>query len=133
MDVDSIAGLLNDFADLPGVGVDVELVDRFGIADPRLFTPSELEYCEDQPVPAESRAGRWCAKEAAVKACAKYIQLSPREIEIANEPSGRPVALLSDRAAALGLSVAVSIAHSGNLAIAVAVAGMKVHPSHSDS
>ena len=121
MDVDSIALLLGRFGHLPGIGVDVEAVDRFTEPDGRLFTARELEYCAVQPDPAQTRAGRWCAKEAVSKACAKYLQLSLREIEIRAEPSGRPMVLLPPRATEIGLKVEVSIAHTGSMAVAVAV------------
>lgn len=122
MDVDSIAIILERLGDLPGVGVDVEAVDRFTEPDERLFTAEELAYCAIQADPAESRAGRWCAKEAVSKACAKYLQLTLREIEIRAATSGRPIVLLPDRATEVGLAAEVSIAHAGAMAIAVAVA-----------
>lgn len=128
MDVDSVALLLGGFGDLPGIGVDVEAVDRFTEPDGRLFTARELEYCAGQPDPTKTRAGRWCAKEAVSKACAKYLQLSLREIEIRAEPSGRPMVLLPPRATEIGLTVEVSIAHTGSMAVAVAV----VHQMTSD-
>lgn len=124
MDVDSVAALFAHLDDLAGVGVgvDVEAVERFTEPDIRLFTVDELAYCAIQANPAESRAGRWCAKEAVSKACAKYLQLTLREIEIKVEPSGRPIVLLPDRATEVGLTAEVSIAHAGGTAVAVAVA-----------
>ena len=122
MDIEPIALLLSRVGILPGIGVDVEAVDRFAEPDERLFTTEELEYCAAQSAPAQSRAGRWCGKEAVSKACAKYLQLSLREIEIRAEPSGRPIVLLPARATEIGLTVEVSIAHAGGTAVAVAVA-----------
>jgi phosphopantetheine--protein transferase-like protein len=122
MDVESVAVLLGRLGDLPGVGVDVEAVDRFTKPDRRLFTAEELAYCAIQANPAQSRAGRWCAKEAVSKACAKYLQLTLREIEIRAGPSGRPIVVFPDRANGVGLAAEVSIAHAGGTAIAVAVA-----------
>jgi phosphopantetheine--protein transferase-like protein len=122
MDVESVSVLLGLLGDLPGVGVDVEVVDRFTKPDRRLFTAEELAYCAIQANPAQSRAGRWCAKEAVSKACAKYLQLTLREIEIRAGPSGRPIVVFPDRANGVGLAAEVSIAHAGGTAIAVAVA-----------
>jgi phosphopantetheine--protein transferase-like protein len=121
-DVDGVAALLHHFQVIPGVGVDVEQVDRFAEPDSRLFTAQELAHCAIQANPAESRAGRWCAKEAVSKACAKYLQLTLREIEIRNEASGRPIVVLPGRATEVGLTAEVSIAHASGMAVAVAVA-----------
>lgn len=133
MDVESVADMLGRLADLPGVGVDVEVVERFIEPDERLFTPAELAYCAAQPNPAESRAGRWCAKEAVAKACAAFLRMSLREIEVLAEPSGRPVAALPGRATELGLAAAVSISHAGGAAVAVAVAAVCHPPSRETS
>lgn len=124
MDAKSVAALFGSLDSLAGlgVGVDVEATDRFAEPDARLFTSLELAYCASQANPAESRAGRWCAKEAVSKACAKYLQLSLREIAILTEPSGRPTVVLSDRANEFGLTAEVSIAHADGAAVAVAVA-----------
>lgn len=125
MDVELIAIALGRLGDIPGVGVDVEAIDRFTKPDGRLLTATELAYCAAQAEPAQSWAGRWCAKEAVSKACAKYLQLALREIEIRSDPSGRPVVVLPDRATEVGLAAEVSIAHAAGAAIAVAVAGVR--------
>lgn len=124
MDIDPPEVRLGRLGDLPGIGVDTELVSRFAHRDERLFTLDELRYCDAQADSAESRAGRWCAKEAVSKACAKFLQLTLREIEIRVDPSGRPIVLLPARAIEVGLEAEVSIAHAGGMAIAVAVATM---------
>ena len=135
MDVDSVGALFGRLDDLAGVGVgiDVEAVGRFTEPDMRLFTAQELAYCANQSNPAESRAGRWCAKEAVSKACAKYLQLTLREIEIQSEPSGRPIVLLPERANRVGLRAEVSIAHASGMAVAVAVAVSRQEPDGRDS
>lgn len=108
---------------VPGVGVDVEQIERFRAPDLRLFTPTEVAYCTGVADSAECLAGRWCAKEAVMKACSPHISLSLREIEVAAAADGRPVVVLPDRAIALGLTAEVSIAHTASLAVAVALAG----------
>lgn len=130
VDVAALASLLVDLT-VPGIGVDVETVARFATPDPRIFTAAELAYCAGQADPAESRAGRWCAKEAVCKACSNHVQLTLREIEICAGPHGRPMVLLPERATALGLRAEVSIAHTGGVAVAVAVAG--IAPVSTDS
>ena len=130
VDVAALTALLVDLR-VPDIGVDVELVARFATPDPRIFTAAELAYCDAQAEPAESRAGRWCAKEAVCKACSNHLQLTLREIEIGVGPHGRPVVLLPERAVVLGLRADVSIAHTGGVAVAVAVAG--IAPASSDT
>lgn len=104
-----------------GVGVDIELVSRFDEPDPRLFTSAELALCAAAADPAESRAGRWCAKEAVVKAVARFALLSPREVEVVAGPAGRPeVRLLRDPPVLVHCDV--SITHGGGIAAAVAAA-----------
>ena len=128
VDVTVLTALLADLR-VPYIGVDVEPVARFGTPDPRIFTAAELAYCDAQAEPAESRAGRWCAKEAVCKACSSHLQLSLREIEIGVGRQGRPMVMLPERAVALGLRADVSIAHTGGVAVAVAVAGIAPGPS----
>lgn len=125
LDTGAFASVLAGLGELPGVGVDVELVARFAVPDTRLFTLEELAYCDSQEFPAESRAGRWCAKEAVAKACSRFLQLSLREVEILAGPSGRPQVRLSARALAVGLLVDVSISHAGGMALAVAFAAQE--------
>lgn len=104
-----------------GVGVDIEMVERFETADPRLFTEAELALCAASAKPAESRAGRWCAKEAVVKAVARYVLLSPREVEVLTDPGGRPIVRLL-RPQLEHLRCDVSITHASGIAAAVAAA-----------
>lgn len=123
VDAAALLAALRTFEGLPGVGVDVESIARFATPDPRLFTAAELAHCAAAADPAECRAGRWCAKEAVMKACAAHLTLALREIEVTASADGRPIAVLPERARAMGLSAEVSIAHAGSLAVAVAVAG----------
>ncbi len=103
------------------VGVDLEPVARFATADPRLFTEAELTQTGAQAEPGEARAGRWCAKEAAVKALSSRRLLSPRDVEVLCDPSGRPHArVLADGFADVEFDV--SISHSAGFAMAVAIA-----------
>ena len=131
-----------------GVGVDVEDLDEWEdrVGDcargehstfvERNFTPEEIAYCSGRTAPAASFAGRWCAKEAVVKAlCA----IDPEDqgvasgdaatplldIEVLAGASGAPVVVLHGQARAaadrLGVgSVSISISHSESVAMAVA-------------
>ena len=116
-----------------GLGVDITQVDRIQAAIgrrgraflERLFTPSEIRYCERHRNCAERYAGRFAAKEAAMKALgtgwARGVRW--RDIEVVREPSGKPTLKLSGatRAIADGLGVkniVVTITHDGNTALA---------------
>jgi len=116
-----------------GLGVDITEVDRMEAAIARrgraflerLFTPSEIAYCEKHRNRAERFAGRFAAKEAAMKALGTGWARGVRwlDIEVVREPSGKPTLKLSGatRAIADGLGVkniALTITHDGNTTLA---------------
>ena len=91
----------------------------------RLFTPSEIAYCERHRNRAERFAGRFAAKEAAMKALGTGWARGVRwvDIEVVREPSGKPTLKLSGATRAiadqLGVkNIAVTITHDGNTALA---------------
>jgi holo-[acyl-carrier protein] synthase len=95
----------------------------------RIFTPLELDECGGQ---VGSLAGRFAAKEAAVKALGCGIGVvSWQELEIHRGENGKPVLCLygaADRLAhACGLTGwSVSLSHTHEYAIAIVVAvGLK--------
>jgi holo-[acyl-carrier protein] synthase len=116
-----------------GLGVDITQIDRIEAAIARrgrallerLFTPSEIAYCEKHRNRAERFAGRFAAKEAAMKALgtgwARGVRW--RDIEVVREPSGKPTLKLSGATRAiadrLGVkNIALTITHDGNTALA---------------
>jgi len=116
-----------------GLGLDVAEIDRIEQAIKRhgapfierLFTPAESAYCQRYVSPYERYAGRFAAKEAAMKALgtgwARGVRW--RDIEVVREESGKPTLKLAGVALSIadGLGVkhiAMTITHSGNLAIA---------------
>jgi holo-[acyl-carrier protein] synthase len=116
-----------------GLGVDITEVDRIEAAMARhgraflerLFTPSEIAYCEKHRHRAERFAGRFAAKEAAMKALGTGWTQGVRwlDIEVVREPSGKPTLKLSGTtrsiADRLGVKhIAVTITHDGNTALA---------------
>jgi holo-[acyl-carrier protein] synthase len=116
-----------------GLGVDITEVDRMEAAIARrgrafltrLFTPSEIIYCERHRHSAERFAGRFAAKEAAMKALGTGWARGVRwiDIEVVREPSGKPTLKLAGAAQAiaarLGVKhIAVTITHDGNTALA---------------
>ena len=116
-----------------GLGVDITEVDRIAAAIARygraflqrIFTSSEIAYCEKHRNRAERFAGRFAAKEAAMKALGTGWARGVRwvDIEVVREPSGKPTLKLSgasrEIADRLGVkSIALTITHSGNTALA---------------
>ena len=91
----------------------------------RVYTADEQRYCRERP---QRLAGRFAAKEAISKLLGTGIRsIRWRELEILPDPLGKPTVTLhgraAERAASLGLGpVSVSITHTGDLAIAFAVA-----------
>ena len=119
-----------------GLGVDVTEVDRMEAAIERrgrpllerLFTPSEIAYCEKHRHRAERFAGRFAAKEAAMKALGTGWARGVRwvDIEVTREPSGKPTLKLSGAACAIATSlgvkkIALTITHTGNTALALVI------------
>lgn len=116
-----------------GLGADIAEIDRVEAAIQRrgraflerIFTPAEITYCERHRNRMERYAGRFAAKEAAMKALGTGWRKGVRwrDIEVRNEPSGKPTLQLAGRAAEFaGLlgarQIALSITHSGNVAFA---------------
>jgi holo-[acyl-carrier protein] synthase len=116
-----------------GLGLDIAEVDRIEAAIgrhgtpfvERLFTPAEVAYCEQHKNRFERYAARFAAKEAAMKALGTGWRhgIRWRDIEVTNEPSGKPTLRLAgvaaEFAARLGVkSISLSLTHSGNLALA---------------
>jgi len=118
-----------------GIGVDIaeiarikRLLDRKGFAE-KVFTPSELAFSENHSAPEISLAGRFAAKEAVMKALgtgwAKGVAW--QDITITHDESGKPSVELAGKArrvaAELGaVRILVSISHTGDYAVAQAVA-----------
>jgi holo-[acyl-carrier protein] synthase len=116
-----------------GLGVDIAEVDRIAAAIERhgraflkrVFTPAEIAYCERHRNRAERFAGRFAAKEAAMKALGTGWTQGVRwvDVEVVREPSGKPTLKLSGASRAiadrLGVkNIALTITHTGNTALA---------------
>lgn len=116
-----------------GLGLDIAEIDRIEAAIvrhgaliiERLYTPSEAAYCESYRHKFERYAGRFAAKEAAMKALGTGWRRGVRwrDIEVVREPSGKPSLSLKGAAKRiaeeLGMkNISLTITHSGNLALA---------------
>lgn len=115
-----------------GLGTDIVEVDRIAkklcnqqFLD-RTFTPQEQDYCKAQKYPAQHFAGRFCAKEAYMKALGTgWSSVADfRDIEIVHLSSQEPKIVLRNAAKNLfeqkGLNeIKISISHTETIAIAV--------------
>jgi holo-[acyl-carrier protein] synthase len=91
----------------------------------RIFTESEVAYARNTDDYLQRLAGRFAAKEAALKALGTGWtgEVDWKQIEITNEPSGLPRISLTGHAAELAAAAGakfffVSISHSPHLATA---------------
>ena len=91
----------------------------------RVFTPAERAYCERHRNRWERYAARFAAKEAAFKALGTGWRRGVRwrEVEVTNEPGGRPTLTLSGQARkfaeAAGVKhISLSITHTPQFVLA---------------
>ena len=97
---------------------------------PRVFTDTEIAYCSrGRRQSAEHYTGRWAAKEAILKALGTGWSsgITWRDIEILNEPSGKPFVHITGAAAEIarekGVSeIQITISHCVSHAVAFAIA-----------
>lgn len=114
----------------PGIGIDIEQCDHLPAVAPSSdafyqenFTRAEIAYCQRQPNPRESFCGLWCAKEAAKKCSAEFLNLKPIEVEIGHDEQGRPfLTRQREGQPPARRPYHLSISHAHGLAIAVCVA-----------
>ena len=120
--------------DIVGLGVDIceiERMERALARHPtlarRVFTEEERVYCDSRARPAESYAGRFAAREAAIKALGGYRGRRWQDISVSRQPSGAPGVVLAgnarSRAEALGVDrLLVTFTHERTSAIAFCMA-----------
>jgi holo-[acyl-carrier protein] synthase len=116
-----------------GTGIDIVDISRFEkfVRDNneplfnRVFTPGERDYCAAKRHSAQHYALRFAAKEAFLKALGTGLRdgLSWRDMEVVNDPQGKPELMLHGRAEELFMQnnlrrVFLSLSHDGNYAIA---------------
>jgi holo-[acyl-carrier protein] synthase len=116
-----------------GMGVDLAEVERIKAAIERhgeaflkrVYTPAEREYCEGFRNKYERYAGRFAAKEAAMKALGTGWRRGVRwvDFEVVRELGGRPTVRLDGEAkkiaGELGVKrIALSITHTESQALA---------------
>lgn len=121
-------------ANVLGIGIDLEEVERVakvfstpaGLA--RVFTPHEIAYCQLKRRRFEHLAARFAAKEALFKALGTGLRGKLRwtDVEVRNEPSGKPYLTLSGAAKELAdqmgvQTTLVSLSHTRQYATAQVV------------
>lgn len=116
-----------------GTGIDIVDISRFErfvlenneLLFKRLFTPQELAYCVARKRSAQHYALRFAAKEAFLKAMGTGLRdgIAWRDMEVVNDPYGKPELILSGKAAELFRQndldrIFLSLSHDGNFAVA---------------
>ena len=119
-----------------GMGIDITEIGRIEAAISRhgraflerIFTASEIAYCERHRNRAERFAGRFAAKEAVSKAFGTGIgkAMGWRDIDIRKKPSGEPFLIFSGGAKELaqqrGVTTAlITLSHTEQHAMATVV------------
>jgi len=119
--------------EIVGLGVDICEIARMERAlarhptmRERVFTPSEIAYCDSKARPAESYAGRFAAREATIKALGGYRGKRWQDISVGRAPTGAPSIVLGGeakrRADSLGIDrVLITFTHEKTNAVAFAI------------
>jgi holo-[acyl-carrier protein] synthase len=120
-----------------GIGTDIveclriaQMIERHGeLFVGRVYTPQEIEYCSGRKAATQHYAGRWAAKEAALKAIGTgWVRgISFRDVEVVSDSAGQPSIVLSGGALDIcqkrGIErVLITMAHCRSHATAYAVA-----------
>ena len=120
-----------------GIGTDIteclriaRMIERYGeMFLNRVYTSTEIRYCQSRKQATQHFTGRWAAKEAVLKALGTGWArgISWRDIEVRNEPGGKPVVAVRGGAKEvverLGVArLLVSISHCHTHATAYAIA-----------
>lgn len=118
-----IVGLGVDICEVPRIEAAIARFGRRFIQ--RVFTEAETRYCESKLNKFERFAGRFAAKEAALKAIGTGWKrgVAWRDVEVQREPSGRPTIGFHGKAAEFAQRLGVrraslSISHTEQQAIA---------------
>ena len=103
-------------------GVDIESVERFKNLQTNenfiniVFTKKEIDYCRGKSEPCISFAGKFCAKEAVIKAVNNKLEM--KDIEIINSSSGKPLVYIKGKEQD---NISCSISHTEDYAVAFVV------------
>lgn len=117
-----------------GIGTDIAEVARISKSiennsfKVKVFSETEIRYCESKVNKAENYAARFAAKEAFVKALGTGLRdgITINEIEVVNDELGKPCIHLLGKTAEILLNnsiktVHVSLSHVKDMAMATVV------------
>jgi holo-[acyl-carrier protein] synthase len=106
---------------LLGIGTDLARIERFeallqrrgDAITQRLLTPAEQDAMQAAGNPAAYLAKRFAAKEALLKALGTGLRagLSWQQMEVSNDPLGKPLMQLTGKAAELATELGVKCIH----------------------
>lgn len=122
-----IVGLGTDIVEITRIG---QMIERHGeLFLQRVYTESEIRYCQQRKEAMQHYAGRWAAKEAVMKTLGTGFTrgVGWQDIEVANRKSGQPQIVLSggakEFAASRGIGeILITISHCRTYATATAIA-----------
>ena len=118
-----------------GTGIDIievarvaEKVNKESGFRQKVFSNSEVQFCESRNDKSQSYAGRFAAKEAFLKATGKGLALGfeLRDIEIINDSAGKPEIMLRGNFQQLAADngwnkIHLSLSHLQHIACAVVI------------
>ena len=120
-----------------GTGIDIVEINRIKNSlkkyspkfEQRIFTSTEIDYCQSQGDPAKHFAARFAVKEAVSKCMGTGITgaLGFKDMEVVNEKTGKPILVMTGKGKELFeklelKSIHISISHDSTHAIAHAIA-----------
>lgn len=122
-----IAGIGTDIIEVVRIG---QMIERHGeLFLQRVFTPTEIRYCQGRKHSMEHYAGRWAAKEAILKCLGTGWSkgISWTDLEVVNDLGGAPRVVLAGTAADIAQNlgireIMISISHCRAYAVAYALA-----------
>ncbi len=121
-----IVGTGIDIAEVPRIAASIERFGRRFLE--RVFTPEEIRYCESKANKAERYAGRFAAKEAAMKAIGTGWNrgVTWQDVEVKRVAGGRPTVAFHGKAAEFfrklgAVRAQLSITHTDQLAMALVI------------
>jgi holo-[acyl-carrier protein] synthase len=121
---------------IAGTGIDIEEIESIKASMEqsqtfisKVFTVSEIDYCERKIFKYQHYTARFAAKEAMMKALGTGYNsgVSWKQIEVVHDDLGKPEIILYEKARkisdALGIkSIHLSMSHSESYAVAMVVA-----------
>ncbi len=118
-----IVGTGIDIAEVPRIAAAIERFGQRFLA--RIYTQAEIRYCDSKANRFERYAGRFAAKEAAMKALGTGWNHGVRwhDIEVLRKPGQRPTVAFHGRAAEFAqklgvVNASLSITHTADQAFA---------------